>query len=136
MSDKQRPGGERFDWVDPERRTPHNPVDGEEGASGLGYTRKAERLEGERHPSGEVNAKPTAAAPDQADGTDLPPDNGRRASFDPHTGEVHGSGSGAGGGHRGEDFDSDSASGDGYPFTGSEGAVKGDHDLGPPRLTE
>jgi hypothetical protein len=136
MTDKPRPGGEAFDWVDPERRAPHNAFDSDEGVSGNGYSRARERQEGERHPSGEVNPQPAAAPSDNAESADLPPDNGRRASFDPRTGEVHGSGSGAGGGHRGEDFDSDSASGDGYPFTGSEGAVKGDHDLGPPRLTE
>lgn len=49
---------------------------------------------------------------------DLPPDAGRRASFDPKTGEVHGSGAGAGGGNPGEDYDSDPAAGDGFPQTG------------------
>jgi len=44
---------------------------------------------------------------------DIPPENGKRASFDEKTGAVHGSGSGAGGGNPGEDFDSDSAAGDG-----------------------
>lgn len=44
---------------------------------------------------------------------DIPPENGKRASIDSATGEVHGSGSGAGGGNPGEDFDSDSAAGDG-----------------------
>jgi hypothetical protein len=48
----------------------------------------------------------------------FPPENGRRASFDERTGEVHGSGSGAGGGNPGEDFASDPAAGDGYPQTG------------------
>nr|WP_165388420.1 hypothetical protein [Sphingomonas populi] len=48
----------------------------------------------------------------------IPPDNGKRASFDPVTGAVHGSGSGAGGGNAGEDFDSDAATGDGFPLTG------------------
>jgi hypothetical protein len=43
----------------------------------------------------------------------IPPENGKRASFDEATGAVHGSGSGAGGGNPGEDFDSDSAAGDG-----------------------
>ena len=50
---------------------------------------------------------------------DIPPDNGKRASVDPRTGEVHGSGIGAGGGQNGEDFDGDAASGDGPPPTGS-----------------
>jgi hypothetical protein len=48
----------------------------------------------------------------------FPPENGRRASFDAQTGEVHGSGVGAGGGNPGEDFASDPAAGDGYPQTG------------------
>lgn len=39
---------------------------------------------------------------------------GRRAGFDPKTGEVHGSGSGAGGeGHPGEDYDKDPMAGAG-----------------------
>lgn len=49
---------------------------------------------------------------------DLPPDAGRRASIDPKTGEVHGSGMGAGGGNPGEDYDQDPATGDGFPQTG------------------
>jgi hypothetical protein len=41
-------------------------------------------------------------------------ERGKRASFDPHSGEVHGSGSGAGGGgNPREDFDSDQAAGAG-----------------------
>jgi hypothetical protein len=43
----------------------------------------------------------------------IPPENGKRASIDPRSGEVHGSGAGAGGGNPGEDYDSDSAAGDG-----------------------
>lgn len=62
---------------------------------------------------------------------DIPPDNGRRASIDPATGEVHGSGTGAGGGQPGEDFDSDAATGDGYPITGGEGEPGRPGDLGP-----
>jgi len=51
---------------------------------------------------------------------DIPPDNGKRASIDSATGEVHGSGVGAGGGSSGEDFDSDSAAGDGpVPLPGN-----------------
>ena len=46
---------------------------------------------------------------------DIPPENGKRATIDPRTGEVRGSGMGAGGRQRGEDFDPDSASGDGPP---------------------
>lgn len=40
-------------------------------------------------------------------------ERGKRASFDPRSGEVHGSGSGAGGGNRDEDYDSDSMAGGG-----------------------
>ena len=41
-------------------------------------------------------------------------ERGQRASFDPKSGEVHGSGSGAGGGgNPDEDFDSDSVGGGG-----------------------
>ena len=41
-------------------------------------------------------------------------ERGQRATFDPKSGEVHGSGSGAGGGgNPREDFDSDSAAGAG-----------------------
>ena len=49
------------------------------------------------------------------DPRDIPHDNGVRASIDPVTGEVRGSGVGAGGGSAGEDFSSDSATGDGQP---------------------
>jgi hypothetical protein len=43
-------------------------------------------------------------------------ERGKPASFDPRTGEVHGSGSGAGGGgNRGEDYDGDSMAGAGAP---------------------
>ncbi len=48
----------------------------------------------------------------------IPPENGSRASIDPRTGEVHGSGVGTGGGSPGEDFSSDSATGDGQPEYG------------------
>jgi hypothetical protein len=40
-------------------------------------------------------------------------ERGKRASFDPKTGEVHGSGSGAGGGNPKEDYDSDPMAGAG-----------------------
>lgn len=41
-------------------------------------------------------------------------ERGQRASFDPRSGEVHGSGSGAGGGgNPNEDFDSDAVGGGG-----------------------
>lgn len=53
---------------------------------------------------------------------DIPPENGKRASIDELTGEVHGSGVGAGGGSSGEDFDSDAASGDGAAGAVGSGA--------------
>jgi hypothetical protein len=40
-------------------------------------------------------------------------ERGRRAGFDPKTGEVSGSGSGAGGGNAGEDYDDDPMAGSG-----------------------
>ncbi len=46
-------------------------------------------------------------------------ERGKRASFDPQTGEVHGSGSGAGGnGNPNEDFDSDPKGGGGRKAEG------------------
>ena len=138
MSDNGRPGGDRLDWVDPERRTPHNAFDKSHGLSGSGYSLESEQAEGKRHPSGEVDPNRAASSPGQRPGplADLPPENGVRASFDARTGEVHGSGAGAGGGNPGEDFDSDSQNGDGYPQTGGEGLAKGAHDLGPAHLKE
>lgn len=121
MSSDQRPGGDRANWVDPERQQPESAFDSDRGISDLGYSLEHEQAEGRRHPSGEVNRADEAPGSNAAPGEDIPPDNGRRASFDPQTGEVRGSGAGAGGGNPGEDFDSDSASGDGYPLTGSEG---------------
>ena len=46
-------------------------------------------------------------------------ERGKRATFDPQSGEVHGSGSGAGGsGNRNEDYDSDPMAGSGTPHQG------------------
>ncbi len=46
-------------------------------------------------------------------------ERGKRASFDPVTGEVHGSGAGAGANaNRGEDYDSDAMAGDGRDQAG------------------
>ena len=56
--------------------------------------------------------------------TAIPPDNGVRASVDPVTGEVRGSGVGAGGGSAGEDLSSDSATGDGPPDNGIDVAAR------------
>lgn len=47
-------------------------------------------------------------------------ERGRRATFDPKSGEVHGSGSGAGGGgNPREDYDSDPMAGAGVPHEGA-----------------
>jgi hypothetical protein len=105
---------DRHPTADPEhRRQPA--FDKDEGTFGQGYTREDEHRLGEQMPAGSV--APTGSrvgTPDPA----LPPENGRRASFDPATGEVHGSGSGAGGGNPGEDFEDDRSGGDGLPLTG------------------
>jgi len=136
MTNYKRPGGEKFAWVDPQRTEPINAFDNESGPSGTGYTLESERAEGEKMPSGTVNRDATARSRQIADSDDRP-DAGRRASFDPKTGEVRGSGAGAGGGNPGEDYDSDPAAGDGYPLTGTEGRNADEpHDLGPPRLKE
>ncbi|MBB3475321.1 hypothetical protein [Sphingomonas sp. BK345] len=89
--------------------------DKDEGTFGQGYSREDERRLGEQMPAGSV--APSESRVDTADPA-LPPENGRRASFDPATGEVHGSGSGAGGGNPGEDFEEDRSGGDGLPLTG------------------
>lgn len=106
------------DEPDTARRAPGNAFDASDGYSGQDYHIDRERAEGERNPSG--GRPPASGGGDAAakDTPDIPPDNGRRAAFDPANGEVHGAGSGAGGGNPGEDFDSDSASGDGYQQTG------------------
>ena len=98
-----------------------NAFDTDKGYSGQEYARDRAAKEGAKAPSGTVAARPSDAVPiaRQAEpDADLPPGAGRRASFDPDTGEVHGSGMGAGGGNPGEDYDSDAASGDGFPQTG------------------
>jgi hypothetical protein len=108
--------------VDPERKRPQNAFDHDGTVFGQSYAQDRERREGEKLPSGSVapGGEPGYAnvAPPHAD---IPPDNGRRASFDPKTGEVHGSGVGAGGGASGEDFASDAPGGDGaLPSRGAE----------------
>ena len=53
-------------------------------------------------------------------GTGEDSERGKRASFDPQSGEVHGSGSGAGGGgNRKEDYDSDPMAGAGAEPAGA-----------------
>jgi hypothetical protein len=91
--------------VDPERLHEPAPFNRAAGYNGEDYSVEDERAMGAKHPSGTVAARPGEGV---RDATPVPPDNGQRASFDPRTGEVHGSGSGAGGGNPGENFDDDS----------------------------
>lgn len=108
----------RDSYESPVRRD--NPFDTPEGYSGQEYTREREATLARLDPPGGKRAGRGGGAPDGAG--DMPPENGRRAFFDPETGAVHGSGSGAGGGNPGEDFDSDPSAGDGRPRTrGREG---------------
>ncbi|WP_294235197.1 hypothetical protein [uncultured Sphingomonas sp.] len=85
-----------------EQRT-GQPFDHDHGHSGQDYHRDAEAAMGRAEPSGSVTTTPPAQGEGNAD-TELPADNGKRASVDPKTGEVHGSGAGAGGGHRGDEI--------------------------------
>ena len=99
------------DPADPQhRRRPA--FDKDTGKFGQGYTLEEERKLGDQMPSGSV--APRASQVPEGEG-----DAGRRASFDPETGAVRGSGAGAGGGHDGEDPDEDRAAGDGTPLTGA-----------------
>ena len=121
--------------VDPERDPSGNPFDRQDGTFGQDYHIEREEALGAELPSGTVAARPADPVPPHDPA--IPPDNGRRASFDPVTGEVRGSGSGAGGGNPDEDFDGDAATGDGYPITGGEGRTKGtDRELGPGHVSE
>lgn len=106
--------------IDPERPRGDRPFDQSAGFSGQTYRRNDEAA---------LHAPDTS--PPGSDHPDLPPDNGRRASVDAATGEVHGAGIGAGGGQPGEDLSSDAATGDGYPLTGGEGDDRPPGDLGP-----
>lgn len=102
------------DPVDPQhRRRPA--FDKDTGKFGQGYTLDEERKLGEQSPSGSVAPRPSQIVDDSP----TPPDAGRRASFDPKTGAVRGSGAGAGGGHAGEDPSEDRAGGAGAPLTGT-----------------
>lgn len=136
MTDEKRPEGSKFAWVDPQRAEPADASNNDVGISGTGYSLKSERAEGEKLSSGNVDAHaPARSKQIVEDGAR--PDAGRRASFDPKTGKVHGGGAGAGGGNPGEDFDSDPMSGDGYPLTGGEGRTSDEeHDLGPSHILE
>ncbi|MBW6522898.1 PepSY domain-containing protein [Sphingomonas sp. RHCKR47] len=105
--------------VDPERSHAPKPFNRASGYTGEGYSAADERAMGAERPSGTVAARPGERVPDDAP---VPPDNGQRASFDPATGAVYGSGSGAGGGNAGEAFDEDST---GESPTLSGGATTG-----------
>ena len=94
--------------VDREHDPSRNPFDEPASQTGQAYSQDRERAMGRAGPSGHplVGDHATVDPPhDDPEGHDLPPENGRRAWIDPHSGEVHGSGSGAGGGNEGEDFD-------------------------------
>lgn len=104
MGDKVRSDFER----DPGRRD--NPFDTPTGYSGQEYTREREVAEARRDPPGGMRPGDDPSPPGHGN---IPPENGRRAFFDPETGAVHGSGAGAGGGNPGEDFDDDRAAGGG-----------------------
>jgi hypothetical protein len=117
MSSKiERTGDQR---AKPEPNASPNAFDVATGYSGQDYHLNREQAEGRRHPSGEVNPQAAPRALDDDGSQTLPPENGKRAYFDPKTGAVHGSGCGAGGGNPGEDFASDPQAGSGYPKTGS-----------------
>lgn len=95
----------------PDKTSPRQPAfDRSQGYSGQDYDVGEEQRLASTMPAGSVNAEPSRLGVDEGD-------NGRRASFDPRTGEVHGSGAGAGGGNPGEDLDQDSAGGDGPAIT-------------------
>ncbi len=93
-----------------DKNRPANAFDAKDGYSGQDYHRDRAGAEGERLPSGSVGASPDI---DRGNEPDQPPETGKRASFDPATGEVHGEGAGAGGNNPGEDYDSDPVGGDG-----------------------
>ena len=85
-------------------KRPSQPFDRDRGHSGQDYHLDDEAAMGRVEPSGSVTVSGPLGG-DGNDGTSLPTDNGSRASVDPRTGEVHGSGAGAGGGHRGDEID-------------------------------
>ena len=93
-------------------------IDVQNGTLGTGPGYSGQEYDSQAHA-----AEKALDANTRADGA-IPPDNGKRASYDPATGAVHGSGSGAGGGNEGEDFDSDAATGDGFPLTGRDSGDK------------
>ncbi|MDF0487630.1 hypothetical protein PX554_05770 [Sphingomonas sp. H39-1-10] len=96
-------------------------IDVQTGKLGTGPGYSGQEYDSQAHASEralDANAS-DGVTPPAADAA-LPPDNGKRASYDPATGAARGSGAGAGGGNAGEDFDSDAATGDGFPQTGRD----------------
>lgn len=77
------------------------------GYSGQEYDIEREREEGRKLPSGTVDSKAKGAVAKGPRGR-IAPDKGQRASFDPHTGQVHGSGATDGIGDGRQDFTKDS----------------------------
>lgn len=54
MNDAKRPGGDRMDWVDPERKRPLNAFDKDDQWFGQAYSQEREERSGARMPSGDV----------------------------------------------------------------------------------
>jgi len=84
-----------------------NAFDTSVGYSGQEYNITRERAEGAKLPSGTVDPKAKGMADERTE-REIPPDNGRRASFDPKTGEVHGSGAADGADEWRDGFSKDS----------------------------
>lgn len=99
---------------DPVRKDRDNAFDNTTGYSGQDYLRTREATEGAARPSGHpLTGGPAVATPPapDAEGRNIPPENGRRGWIDRATGEVHGSGAGAGGGNEGETFEGEGTTG-------------------------
>jgi hypothetical protein len=93
--------------LQPKARGWANAFDAPDGYSGQEYDLTRERAEGAKLPSGTVDPKAKGKRGHQQ-ASEIPPDNGRRASFDPASGEVHGSGLTDGKGDGREGFSEDS----------------------------
>jgi hypothetical protein len=83
------------------------PFNSDNGYSGQEYDIARERAQGRTLPSGTVDPKAKGAIV-EGERSKTAPDKGRRASFDPKTGEVHGSGAADGVGDGRQDFTNDS----------------------------
>lgn len=102
--------------------TPFNDL---EGYSGQDYNRDKQAELARVDPAGRVHGDGESLLPADPDDRDIGPENGRRASFDPVTGALHGSGS-----REGEEFDEGPKGGSGYKKTGTDGENLG-HDVKP-----